>query len=53
VQVAEVSLTTSISQKPQMQRNSAINIVGLLDGQPRILNLKEIAFDAFNSVNRP
>ncbi|GGC88313.1 DNA gyrase subunit A [Halopseudomonas salina] len=43
--VAEVVLNNLYSQT-QMQNVFGINIVGLLDGQPRILNLKEL-LDAF------
>ncbi|WP_373185934.1 DNA gyrase subunit A [Halopseudomonas sp.] len=43
--VAEVVLNNLYTQT-QMQNVFGINIVGLLDGQPRILNLKEL-LDAF------
>jgi len=44
-EVAEVVLN-NLYQQTQMQGVFGINIVGLLDGQPRILNLKEL-LDAF------
>ncbi|KAA0696072.1 DNA gyrase subunit A [Halopseudomonas laoshanensis] len=44
-EVAEVILNNLYTQT-QMQNVFGINIVGLLDGQPRILNLKEL-LDAF------
>ena len=44
-EVAEVVLNNLYTQT-QMQNVFGINIVGLLDGQPRILNLKEL-LDAF------
>ncbi|QJD57754.1 DNA gyrase subunit A [Pseudomonas sp. gcc21] len=44
-EVAEVVLNNLYSQT-QMQNVFGINIVGLLDGRPRILNLKEL-LDAF------
>lgn len=44
-EVAEVILNNLYAQT-QMQNVFGINVVGLLDGQPRILNLKEL-LDAF------
>ncbi len=44
-EVAEVVLNNLYAQT-QMQNVFGINVVGLLDGQPRILNLKEL-LDAF------
>src|SRR5690554_8119696 len=44
-EVAEVVLNNLYAQT-QMQSVFGINVVGLLDGQPRILNLKEL-LDAF------